>query len=84
MARAQAQAALIVGVKPSQAEVAAIDPRRIHHLEAYRPSAVEGQAAARYLSCPSCSCIAKDFYGQVIEEGPGYYYCPCCGSPFKA
>jgi hypothetical protein len=84
MARAQAQAALIVGIKPMPAELAAIDPKTIRHLEAYRVSAVEAQGFARYMSCPFCACIGKDPYAHTVEQGQDHYYCACCGSVFRA
>jgi hypothetical protein len=71
-----------IGVKLTDAEVEAIDPKNIGHLQAQPPkSGVEGQWSYTCMCrCPLCGCTN---YGRSAMDYR-YYTCNCCGGVFRA
>ena len=82
MANESREITIRVGVKLTDAEIEAIDPKDRGRLQAQpgKPD-VDGQSYTCVCMCPYCGCSGFD-----VVSGSGYrfYTCHCCGGTFKA
>lgn len=80
MANEQKEIQVKVGIKLSDAEVNALDPKDVGRMVAQpNKPAVEGQLVMTYVWCPYCGCM-----GVMTPGPPGYLTCHCCGYTIRA
>jgi len=77
---------ILVGTRLTDAEVAALDPKDIGHLQAQpKRFEVEGESNIYcycFHLCPCCGCASAD---PALSTATFHYYiCHCCGGVYRA